>query len=250
MAKRKAKSAKKTQGNLFGDGPPPAVHKRKKRDTLKGRKVRKELCARKVDAAIGEIEPGCEIYGLTMGHFSLIDILEHVLAATGPADVVISTWTAANADIGFANALFSNGSIKSLRFVVDFSFPSRQPAYCAALREAFGDESIRITKNHAKFVLVRNAKWNVVIRTSMNLNENRRLENFEISDCPAMADFLQGVIDDLFGNQSAAETFGRSPTEHVEAFGSEWGLEDNGASVHFSDSPLGNDLRRAGMTFD
>ena len=188
----------KLQADLFGNVPPPAIHKRKKRDTLTARKVRKDLGARKVDAALGPIEPGYEIFGLTMGHFSLVDILEHVLKSTGPADVTISTWTAANADIGFANALLSNGSIKSLRFVVDSTFPTRQPAYCAALREAFGNDAIRTTKNHAKFVLVTNREWNIVIRTSMNLNENRRMETFEISDCPAMATFLHSVVDDLF----------------------------------------------------
>lgn len=236
------------QKTLMIDAPKAKVFKR---DTLKGRIVRRELTTAGCAETVGPIARGCEIYGLTMGQWSLIDLIEHVLAATGPADVVLSTWTAANADIGFANALFKNGSIKSLRFIVDFSFPSRQPAYCAALREAFGDEAIRVTKNHAKFVLIRNRKWNVVIRTSMNLNENRRLENFEVSDCKPMAAWLQEVVDELFEKQSAEETFARTPTQHVENFGAEWGLEgDNGASLHFSDAPLGNDLRRSGMSFD
>lgn len=78
-----------------------------------------------------------------MGKFSLVDVIEHLLATTGPADLVVSTWTAAGADIGFANRLLADGRIRSLRFVVDYSFQSRQPAYCAALREAFGDDAIR-----------------------------------------------------------------------------------------------------------
>jgi hypothetical protein len=234
----------------------PEIVKRK-RDTLKGREVRRTLCARNVAEAVGSIEHGCEIYGLSKGTWSLIDLIEHVLAHTGPADVTLSTWTAANADIGFARRLLVNGSITRLRFVVDFSFPHRQPAYCAALREAFGDDAIRITKNHAKFVLVRNAEWNVVIRTSMNLNENRRLESWEISDCPAMAGFLQEVIDELFAAQSTAETFGRRPIEQVEAFEKEWGDDGDAeaaassadARKYFGDGPFDNDLRRCGMTY-
>jgi hypothetical protein len=108
--------------------------------------------------------------------------LSSVLAATGPADLVVSTWTAAGADIGFASRLLADRRVTSLRFVVDHNFQSRQPAYCAALREAFGDDAIRVTKNHGKFVLVRNAAWNIVVRTLMNLNECRRLETVEISD--------------------------------------------------------------------
>ncbi len=95
MAKRKPKSEK--QGELFDGGP--RVHRRK-RDTLKGRKVRRELTTSVCSDALGPIGKGCEIYCLTMGKFSLIDVIEHVLASTGPADVVVSTWTAAGADIG------------------------------------------------------------------------------------------------------------------------------------------------------
>ncbi len=208
------------------------------RDCLKGRIVRRTLTAQNVAEAVGPIEHGCELYGLTKGSWSLIDLIEHVLAATGPADVTLSTWTAANADIGFARRLLVNGAIKSLRFVVDFSFPSRQPAYCAALREAFGDDAIRITKNHAKFVLIRNAEWNVVLRTSMNLNENRRLESWELSDCPQIAEWLQEVVDELFAVQSPAETFRRSPIAHANAFEFAWG-DVGGAAVAAGGVSLG-----------
>jgi len=233
---------------------PPTTHKR---DTLKGRIVRRTLCAKHVADAVGPITRGCELYGLTKGSWSLIDLIEHALAATGPADITLSTWTAAHADIGFALRLLTDGRIRSMRFIVDYSFPSRQPAYCSALREAFGDQTIRVTKNHAKFVLVRNAIWNVVIRTSMNLNENRRLESWELSDDHGLADFLQQVIDQLFAEQSAPDAFGRKPGEHVEAFESEW--QDSGdadaaarstdTKKHFGDGPYDVDLRRAGLTY-
>lgn len=227
------------------------------RNTLKGREIRRTLCAKNVVEAVGAIEHDCEIYGLTKGSWSLIDLIEHTLNATGPAAVTISTWTAANADIGFAMRLLANGSLTSLRFVVDFSFPSRQPAYCAALREAFGDDAIRITKNHAKFVLIRNAEWNIVLRTSMNLNENRRLESWELSDCPVMAGYLQEVVDELFSAQSPAETFGRKPVEHCNAFETQWGDDGDAKAAaastdhkkYFDDSPFGNDLRRTGLSY-
>lgn len=232
-----------------------------KRDRLAGRVIRRATCMQTVAQAVGEITPGCEIYGLTKGQWSLIDLIEHCLAASGPADVVLSTWTAANADIGFARSILVNGGIRSLRFVVDFSFPSRQPEYCAALREAFGDDAIRITKNHAKFVLIRNAEWDLVVRTSMNLNENRRLENFEVSDCKPMAEFLTEVVDDLFREQSAAEAFERRPSQHEVAFETQWGEagppeaaaaaagSDPNVKQYFGDGPLSADLRRVGVAY-
>ena len=38
----------------------------------------------------------------------------------------------------------------------------------------------------------------VVIRTSMNLNENRRVENLEITEDPAFHGFLLELIDEVF----------------------------------------------------
>jgi len=227
-----------------------------KRDTMSGRVVRRVLAAKNVAEAVGDIEHGCEIYGLTKGQWSLIDLVEYCLATTGPADVVVSTWTAANADITFANALFKNGLLRSLRFLVDFSFPSRQPAYCAALREAFGDDAVRLTRNHAKFVLMLNDEWSLVVRTSMNLNENRRLENFEISDSPEMSEFLVSVVDEIFREQG--ETFEMRPYDHKQAFLTQWGekrVEDADESdpafdAYFGDGTLDNDLRRTGVTYD
>jgi hypothetical protein len=220
--------------------------------------VRQEIAARAVADAVGPITRGIEVYGISKGQFSLIDLITYCLEATGPADVVISTWTAANADLKFAYTLMTAGTIRSLRFLVDFSFPSRQPAYCAALRETFGDDCIRISKNHAKFVTVRNDQWNLVIRTSMNLNENRRLESFEISDDKNMAAFLDDVIRDLFETQPAAGQFNRRPIDHIRQFEAfreqlqeqmDSAMQSTDVKKFYDPSPFGNDLRRTGLTF-
>lgn len=233
----------------------PLVHKRASR--ADSRVFRRDIAARTAAEAIGPLTPGCEIYGLNKGQFSLIDIIEHCLAATGPADVTLSTWTAAGADLSFAHALLTNGTITSLRFVVDFSFPTRQPAYCAALRERFGDAAIRITKTHAKFVVIRNATWNLVIRSSMNLNENRRLESFEISDDAGMASYLLELCDELFAGHAAGAQFEQRPYQNCVDFEA---LRETTTSAaadavahdrgkYFNDGALENDLRRAGLTF-
>lgn len=246
MPKRKSGGEQQT---LFEAAGPAVV----KRDTLKGRVVRRKLTSSICSDALGKITKGCEIYCLTMGKFSLIDVIEHVLDATGPADVVVSTWTAANADIGFARRLFDDGRITSLRFLVDYSFLVRQPAYAAGLRQAFGDDAIRVTKNHAKFVTVRNKTWNVALRTSMNLNECRRLENVEISEDARLCEFLAEVVETIFSAQSGTETFERSAGEHEQAFGVEFG-EDGQAAVttgdprYFGDGAAAVDLRRVGAT--
>lgn len=135
---------------------------------------------------------------LTFGQFSLFDGLLAVLDKTGPAHMDIATWTAGGADIERAADQLHDGRILSVRLVIDCSFPTRQPGYLSTLVRLFGPESVRTIRTHAKYCVVRNAEWSVVIRTSMNLNANPRLEWFEVADDPDLADFFTAVTDDVF----------------------------------------------------
>ena len=221
-----------------------ATYRRSSRS--RNRDKRRALTAASAAEAIGPIVPGLEVFGLSKGQFSLIDIVEHCLKATGPADVVISTWTAATADLDFALGFLGNGAIRSLRFIVDVSFPQRQPQYTAVLRNRFGDEAIRLTKSHAKFVIVENDAFALVIRSSMNLNENRRLESFEISDDRSMADYLRGVVDEVFAASEPGAQFERGEYDNareLDALGRSEG-------TYFGDGPLDRDVRRVGWTTD
>ena len=155
--------------------------------------------------ALADFGRGLETYCLTFGQFSLMDAVEAVLEKTGPAEVALSTWTAGAADLSRSAESLRNGNIRSLRFVVDCSFGQRQPGYLAQVRELFGDECVRSTRTHAKFVVITNDEWSVAIRTSMNLNENPRLENIEVSDDPALAGFLLRVVDEIFSEESAGD---------------------------------------------
>ena len=186
--------------------------KKKKRKMI--RSVNKESAAR----AIGSLAPGCEIYGFTKGQFSCIDLIEHCLSCTGSADVFIATWSAAAGDIKRAHKFLNDGRIRSIKFLVDYSFQSRKPEFCQELVATFGEEVLRVTVTHAKYVLIRNEKWNLVIRTSMNLNYNPRFENFEISDDNEFADFQQVIIDEIWADQNLADGFKCTPQENKNQF--------------------------------
>jgi len=192
------------------------VHKRGRL----ARDVRRVQYADNVAAAVGAIEHGCEVYGLARGQYSLIDLVEYILGFTGPAELVISTWTAAGADIDYALRLRDDGRVLSILWLVDSSFPVRQPGYCAAMRERFGDAAIRVTKNHAKFVLIGNDEWHVVLRTSMNLNENKRLESWEVSDDAGLHAYLAEVVAGLFAAPTPLDADG-ADTAAYRAFTAE-----------------------------
>jgi len=167
------------------------------------REIKKLMRMETASEAAGQLYPGCAIFGITKGQFSLIELITVILDQTGPADLFISTWTASGADISDAHDLVESKKIKSIKFMVDMTFQRRQPGFAAKIRELFGYDAIRVTKNHAKFVLIQNEAWNLVIKTSMNLNSNPRLEDFDIQDDPQLAGFLSDLAAEIWKKTSA-----------------------------------------------
>lgn len=154
--------------------------------------------------AINGFDHETEIFGFTKGGFSFIDLIRATLDITGPASLTISTWTAARADTSDVFDLIQSGLITDTRWLVDFSFQRREPALAQELRRRFGPDAVRVAKNHAKFALIHNDAWQIVIRTSMNLNHNPRFEDFTIAHDPQLAQFLTRIIDELWRKQPAA----------------------------------------------
>lgn len=149
---------------------------------------------------IGEITKGCDIFGLTKGDFSMIDILRHIAKQIGPCEIDIGTWTAAAAEIKQAEQMLKDTNIRHMRWLVDRSFPQRQGKYYASLLERFGQHCVRLARFHAKFILLENDEWSVAVRTSMNLNENKRIEFYEISEGSPISGYLKEVVDYHFAS--------------------------------------------------
>ena len=167
-----------------------AVH----RDSV-AREFRHGMRGESAARCIGPIAKGAEVFGLTKGDFSMIDILRHVAREIGPCRVDVGTWTAAAAEIKQAFELLTDGNISSARFLVDRSFPQRQPKYFHALRERFGEGCIRMARFHAKFLLLETVRFSVAVRTSMNLNLNERIEFYELSEGTPISSYLREVVD-------------------------------------------------------
>ena len=142
-----------------------------------------------------------DVAGLTFGQFSLIDLIQAALEITGPADVTISTWSAGFYDIDAAERFRANGLMRSIRFVMDAASMKKGQASVYDIGDLFGKDAIRTTRTHAKFALVRNDEWDVVITSSMNLNLNPRCEQFEMTDdaerCGMFAAFVDALFDEL-----------------------------------------------------
>ncbi|MEM1345179.1 MAG: hypothetical protein AAGI34_11445 [Pseudomonadota bacterium] len=152
--------------------------------------------------------PGREAYGFNAGAFSLVDMLGAIVERTGAASLTLSTWTAAGADMARVSAFLDRGLITGTRWLVDRSFLNRQPALCAELRQRFGDDSIRVLRCHAKFALIAAEGWRVVLHTSANLNENRRIESFQVIEDPDFYTAYEALAEEVFDFQAPGDGFG------------------------------------------
>lgn len=171
------------------------------------------------DAATAGFAAGCHIIGLTMGQFSLIDMIHSVLKKTGPADLYIATWSAGIKDANQVRWLLDTNLITGVRIMTDHSYVNRQAKYAMAIEDLFGAQNIRTSEMHAKFVVIKNAKFSVTILSSMNLNANRTCETFTLYEDAAITDFYMRFVDHHFDNMR--DGFERSSSvvrECVEGF--------------------------------
>lgn len=177
----------------------PASYRQRRRQ--RRRELRDLRRAETAAAAIAGWTRSIELHGFTKGQFSLIDLIEAVLEITGPAFMFISTWTAANNDITRALEFLDRQKVISSRWLVDLTFQKRAPQLAQRIRRTAGADAIRVGKVHAKLVILKNDKFDVVINTSMNLNYNPRFENFILRHDPDLAAFYLDLADEIWSRQ-------------------------------------------------
>ena len=173
------------------------------------------------EAAKHFLEPlfrGVSRFGFSKGHFSLIDIIDELFTLLPGGHFTLSTWTAARANLGRLQGIIESRPVASFRLLIDSTFQSRQPALLHALRGTYGKDSIRITKNHAKFLLYSWQDYRLVIRTSMNLNHNPRFENIDLCDNPDLFNFIETLMNHIWESNSADEQIHASTKDLARQF--------------------------------
>ena len=144
---------------------------------------------------IGPVTRGMALFALTRGQFSMIDMIQHVLACVGPAAVSVWTWAIADYEVEVFEALLVDERITGARLVVDYSASKRNTDLLTRWERRFGTGSVRVCKNHAKIARVWTADTRVLLRGSCNLNLNPRFEQIDVTE--GGADFeLVGEIEE------------------------------------------------------
>lgn len=174
-----------------------------------GRRVARISMAGVAAKSIEGFGKGVDVSGLTYGQFSLIDLIQATLDITGPADVTIATWSSGFYDLEAAQNFRDDGRIRSIRFIMDSGRQKKGQAGAADVAKLFGEESIITVRTHAKFVLIENEDWDVLITSSMNLNRNIRTEQFDMTDDPQRCMPFRAFVESAFEEVPESRSYGR-----------------------------------------
>lgn len=147
--------------------------------------------------AIGPLSPGVSVFAITRGQFSMIDAVEYCLDQAGPAEVSLWTWTVADYEIQSLKRLQNGGKITSGLLVVDGGARTKNKEIINSWQGNFGPDSVRYCRNHAKIATIKNSKYKLLLRGSMNLNFNPRFEQFDLTEGGPDFDLVKQVESEL-----------------------------------------------------
>lgn len=132
--------------------------------------------------AIGPIAHGMSVFAITRGQFSMIDMILYCLSQIGTASVSVWTWAIADYETEAMAGLMARREIDFGRLVIDSSADRRNGEIIEQWRRRFGDDQVKVCRNHAKIARVWNDDFRLLLRGSMNLNFNPRFEQLDITE--------------------------------------------------------------------
>lgn len=137
---------------------------------------------RSASETIGKVDSGMSLFAITRGQFSMLDAVLHCLSEIGPSSVSVWTWTIADYEIEAMEGLMARREIIDGRLIIDTAADKRNGLMIDRWRQRFGQDQVRICRNHAKIARVWNDRFRLLLRGSMNLNYNPRFEQLDITE--------------------------------------------------------------------
>jgi hypothetical protein len=154
---------------------------------------------------------GSHVFGLTRGQASMVDLALAAMGLTGsPVDLTVWTWVVADYELMLVDSMIDDGRVSSFRLVCDAACVPRRPGFVERVRERFGNDAVRLTASHAKIAMVRGPKADILIRGSMNFNQNKMIEQFDATWSFELCDWFEGVCSQMWDlGSEATENFSR-----------------------------------------
>lgn len=150
--------------------------------------------------AIGQLHPGAEKHYYSHGNFNLMRLVFYLLKQTGPAHVFLTTYSISQATLEGIQLRVHNGTIQSIRFLIDNRVRVMSPKPFQYMSENFNYRCISL---HAKVALIENEDWKISIITSQNATDNPKLERGIIYTVPKIFEFDKNVLEDEFDRGTA-----------------------------------------------
>ncbi len=145
-----------------------------------------------LDALIGPLHPDQHIHIPSLGSWSMHDVLAFLLRRTGPADVWITSWTITEEPVRLLLEHLQTGAIRSLKALFSERVEAMNPA---AHQLARFNLQVKLTKIHAKSIVLLNDAWGITVGGSANFTRNPRIEKYIICTHRAIAEYERDWIE-------------------------------------------------------
>jgi len=137
--------------------------------------------------AFGTLEKNKNYHFATAGRWSQYEVLNFILAQTGPADVFLTTWKINDLSANNIFNLIKAGVILNLFTVLEKRIPITSPTAKDTI--VTNATNHLIADNHSKVIVVINDEWKVSVNGSANMTINPRIEAGVLSTVESVADF-------------------------------------------------------------
>lgn len=129
------------------------------------------------------------------GNFNMMRLIFWLLEQTGPANILMSTYSISPKTIqGILNRRES-GMIKDFQIIIDNRVRSISPKPFALMAANF---DYRCTSIHAKVACLWNQNWKISIVSSQNATDNPKIERGTIYTLPDVFNFDKAALDEIF----------------------------------------------------
>jgi hypothetical protein len=150
----------------------------------------------KLQDLINLVDHGRSIVWVSLGDWSMHQLLQKLLEKIGPADAWISSYAFSEKPARTLCDLKATGVIKNLYCIIDSRVDVRSASALAMLRNACTE--LKLCSTHAKVTVLKNDNWFLVVGGSANYTTNKRIESGYISTSAVVASFNQKwIIDEL-----------------------------------------------------
>lgn len=137
-----------------------------------------------------ELPVATHIQLITVGQWSLHEMIAHLLHLTGPADCWITSWGISAKPIQSVLEHVRQNRIRQMKMLFDHRVRLQCPQAFQLLLQLTKESKVQVslTKIHAKVIVLKNDQHQVSVFTSANLTMNPRIESYELTSSLETAD--------------------------------------------------------------